>query len=398
MPKNKKKRKANLTSRSKELKKKHLKYQQEQKKLKNKEYAHEQRIKKYKRSIAKVPYKYNDQILLVGEGNFSFALGLVRYFKKLKSKHGSKSSSASTTAAQKKTEATVDASSEKRTIHDYGNIYATSYDSEEQVYAKYPEARDIISELKQNGVHVVHGVDATNLSGMKHLTSVIEEAQLNAAAGNGFSAEDVAWDINSHAIPPLERLLFNHIVFNFPHTGCGIKDTLQNNRHHQKFLTAFFKSCVPLLARNAQDVEYDRPNYSNRNGQIHVTLKKGEPYDSWAVPRVARLSVHGLKLRTQQDFYPELYKGYEHRRTVGGLVQNDEGESNNSKNNCSDSDGKIEQLANKDISKIGARTYIFQVVDENEEKMRKRKLSASKGVPRNAKRNKKKRQKFLKQR
>ena len=116
---------------------------------------------------------------------------------------------------------------------------------------------------------------------------------------------------------------------------------------------------MPLLARNAQDVEYDRPNYSNSNGQIHVTLKKGEPYDSWAVPRVARLSVHGLKLRTQQDFYPELYKGYEHRRTVGGLVQNDEGESNNSKNNCSDSDGKIEQLANKDISKNwGQNIYI----------------------------------------
>ena len=273
MPKNRKKRKANLTSRSKELKKKHLKYQQEQKKLKNKEYAHEQRIKKYKRSIAKVPYKYNDQILLVGEGNFSFALGLVRYFKKLKSKHGSKSSSASTTAAQNR-EATVDASSEKRTIHNYGNIYATSYDSEEQVYAKYPEARDIITELKQNGVHVVHSVDATNLSGMNHLNSVIFEAQLTAAADDGFSADDVA------AIPPLKRLLFNHIVFNFPHTGCGIKETLQNNRLHQKFLTAFFKSCVPLLARNAQDVEYDRPNYSNSNGQIHVTLKKGEPYDS----------------------------------------------------------------------------------------------------------------------
>ena len=70
---------------------------------------------------------------------------------------------------------------------------------------------------------------------------------------------------------------------------------------------------------------------------------------------------------TARFFTPELYKGYEHRRTVGGLVQHDEGESNNSKNSCSDSDDKIEQLANKDISKIGARTYIFQVVDENEE-------------------------------
>ena len=98
------------------------------------------------------------------------------------------------------------------------------------------------------------------------------------------------------------------------------------------------------------------------------------------MPRVARISVHGLKLRTQQDFYPELYKGYEHRRTVGGLVQHGEGESNNGKNSCSDSEDKMEQLVNKDISKIGARTYIFQVVDENEEKMRKRKLSASKGV------------------
>lgn len=396
MPKNRKKRKANLTSRSKELKKKHLKHQQEQKKLKNKEYAHEQRVKKYKRSIAKVPYKYNDQILLIGEGNFSFALGLIRYFKRLKSKHGSKSSSASTAAAQS-TEATVEVNSENRTVHNYGNIYATSYDSEEQVYAKYPEARDIIIELKQNGVHVVHDVDATNLSGMKHLNSVIEEAQISAAAADGFSAEDVAHGIMDHATPPSEKILFNHIVFNFPHTGCGIKDTLQNNRHHQKFLTAFFKSCVPLLARNAPDVEYDRPNYSNSNGQIHITLKKGEPYDSWAVPRVARLSVHGLKLRTQQDFYPELYKGYEHRRTVGGLVQHGEGGSSNDNSTCNDSGGKMEQLANKDISKIGARTYIFQVVDENEEKMRKRKLSASKGVPRNAKKNKKKRQKFLKQ-
>ena len=37
--------------------------------------------------------------------------------------------------------------------------------------------------------------------------------------------------------------------------------------------------------------------------QIHVTMKTGEPYKSWQVGRVARLT-GVLKLQTAMDFYP----------------------------------------------------------------------------------------------
>jgi len=432
MPKNKKKRKAHLMDRRKELIKKNKQYQEEQRKFKNKEFAHDQRVKKYKRSIARVPYRYDDNILLIGEGNFSFALGLVKYFQKLQLKYGknknnNNNNNNNTGSNSMNRSGDDDDEVAKKMTYNYSNIFATSYDSEEEVYTKYPEAKDIVKELNTNNVNVLHSIDATNLINMKDLLNIVNESKKQK--GGDDDDEEEGEDYNSYhddggdnsSIKKTKKSndynFFNHIVFNFPHTGCGIKDTLQNNRHHQRFLTDFFKSSIPLLAKSSY--EEDNNNMKNNkklieNGQIHITLKKGEPYDSWAVPRVARLAVHGLKLRTQQDFYPELYKGYEHRRTVGGLNLDGDDIINNNTNtngNVDINNKKKKQkknhddLKNKDISKIGSRTYIFQVIDENQERMKqKRRMRMMNNGGNNKKRKKgkgsgssgKKQDKFLK--
>lgn len=111
---------------------------------------------------ATIPFQTTDTILLVGEGNFSFARALVN----LDLSQSPFSSQAAT-----------------RVIPE--NITATSYDSEDDCYAKYPDAKDIVSELKGKGVEVMFNVDATKIS----------------SKGIG------------------KRKVYDRVVFNFPHAG-----------------------------------------------------------------------------------------------------------------------------------------------------------------------------------
>ena len=105
-----------------------------------------------------VPFKPTDKILLIGEGNFSFARALV--VDKLSS-----------------LEHLVPA-----------NITATSYDSQEECFSKYPEAEGIVNTIKQRGVEVLFGIDATKL--------------------------------HKHAV--LKGRRWNRIVWNFPHAGMRL--------------------------------------------------------------------------------------------------------------------------------------------------------------------------------
>lgn len=85
-----------------------------------------------RRSI--IPFKSTDTILLIGEGNFSFARSLIH--------------------------------PEATTLPlplPPNNITATAYDSEEECYTKYPEAQDIVTGLKERGVEILFGIDATKL-------------------------------------------------------------------------------------------------------------------------------------------------------------------------------------------------------------------------------------------
>lgn len=105
-----------------------------------------------------IPFHPTDKILLIGEGNFSFARALV-----------------------------VDPLSELAFLPP-GNITATAYDTEDQCYDKYPEAREIVAEIVEKGVEVLFGIDATRLE-------------------KGPKFKSRSWD---------------RIVWNFPHAGlCG---------------------------------------------------------------------------------------------------------------------------------------------------------------------------------
>ena len=161
-------------------------------------------------------------ILIVGDGDFSFSRGLIRSLK-----------------------------SGKR-------VYATSFDSNQEVQKKYTNATECISECTGKGAKVAHSIDATKLS----------------------------------LLPPDAPPLFQFIIFNFPHTG------MQRVHLNRILLQDFFTS-----AR-------DKLEFS---GEVHVTLKTKPPYSNWNLEEQARSSGFVLKERTA--FRLRQFPGYYHRTT-----------------------------------------------------------------------------------
>ena len=102
-----------------------------------------------------IPFQSTDNILLIGEGDFSFSVALLQH-PPLPLEHLPPA-----------------------------NITATSYDSEDECYIKYSEAQQYVRVLRENGVQVLFGVDATKLE------------KTSALKGK----------------------MFDHIVWNFPHAG-----------------------------------------------------------------------------------------------------------------------------------------------------------------------------------
>ena len=105
-----------------------------------------------------IPFNPLDRILLVGEGNFSFTRALIEH------------------------PPTVESLAPE-------NITATAHDTEEECYDKYPECLAIITFLRDQGVEVIFGVDATNLE--RH--------------------------------PLLKGRNWDRIVWNFPHAGAFLQ-------------------------------------------------------------------------------------------------------------------------------------------------------------------------------
>ncbi|KAJ3330277.1 hypothetical protein HDU93_000466 [Gonapodya sp. JEL0774] len=85
-----------------------------------------------------IPYGVDETILLVGEGNFSFALALISIL-------------------------------ESKGAQDFSRVYATSLDSSHVMSEKYPDGANNVALLKQRGVNVLHEVDGTALQKVKLL-------------------------------------------------------------------------------------------------------------------------------------------------------------------------------------------------------------------------------------
>ncbi|CCE79333.1 Piso0_001390 [Millerozyma farinosa CBS 7064] len=199
-----------------------------------------------------LPFGIEDEILLIGEGDFSFACSIVKsglaYPEKLK---------------------------------------ATSYDSFSAVIEKYDGAEDNIAYLQSEGVKVSHEVDATRLcQSLKVKASKKEKKHMDSMSHN-------------------EREKLSHIVFNFPHTGKGIKDVDRNIKANQELVLSFLKSADELFQVLGVGAE----------GKIVITLFEGEPYSSWNVKLLAK-SV-GYKVKESGKFDWSLFPSYHHRRTIG---------------------------------------------------------------------------------
>ncbi|KAI0323058.1 hypothetical protein OF83DRAFT_1090509 [Amylostereum chailletii] len=233
------------------------------------------------------PFHPTDKILLVGEGNFSFSRAL----------------------------ALLPPSDLEHLPST--NIFATAYDSEDECYAKYPDAIECVSALRAKGVHVLFGVDATRLD------------------------KCVA----------LKGKRFDRIVWNFPHAGKGIADQDRNILSNQVLILGFLRSAENFLvqgpvpqviprrkrkhnpdddedeATRQTDDENETDEAIGARGTVLITLRNVAPYTEWDVPRLAKLppppqsvgekpNPHYTLLRSFA-FHRSAWKDYEHRMTKG---------------------------------------------------------------------------------
>ncbi|KZV99249.1 hypothetical protein EXIGLDRAFT_606023 [Exidia glandulosa HHB12029] len=191
-----------------------------------------------------IPFRATDRVLLIGEGDFSFALALVSH-------------------------------PELAVVPE--NVVATTLDPEDALTDKYPgTAPGNLAKLRQRGVTVLCGVDATKLGACKALRGRI----------------------------------FDKIVWNFPHVGKGIADQDRNVLENQRTLLAFLAAVPPFLElgplpkqgpsrkdrrpRNEEedddeDVEmWDDEKTAKTRGTLLVTLRDAAPYSLWDLPKLAK--------------------------------------------------------------------------------------------------------------
>ncbi|KAJ3818869.1 hypothetical protein F5880DRAFT_1490666 [Lentinula raphanica] len=241
-----------------------------------------------------IPFQSTDNILLIGEGNFSFARALAR-------------------PSPSRTELAHLAHLPPN------NITATTYDSEDDCYTKYPDAQDIVACLREWGAEVLFGVDATKL-------------EWNAA---------------------LKGRKWSKIVWNFPHAGKGINDQDRNILSNQTLILGFLRSAsrflklgpVPTVHRRKKtktfrEVEQDEETsdvdqipieseaLESSRGTVLITLRNVPPYTLWSVdlPKLAKNPPPSTHSNSPQPhyiilrsfaFYRDIWGGYQHRMTKG---------------------------------------------------------------------------------
>ncbi|RMZ81483.1 hypothetical protein DV738_g2217, partial [Chaetothyriales sp. CBS 135597] len=150
--------------------------------------------------VGKVPFVSADNVLLVGEGDFSFALSLVKQYEP-------------------------------------ASVIATCFDSEQDLRKKYPGVEETLAQIveqdsddlitfstrhkQQHLRRIIHGIDATKLS-------------------------------TTHK--KVLRLLgpFTKIVFNFPHVGGLSTDVNRQVRSNQQLLVGFFNNEDTIIVPKGQ--------------------------------------------------------------------------------------------------------------------------------------------------
>lgn len=209
-----------------------------------------------------IPFEPTSTLLLVGEGDFSFAVSVV-----------------------------------KMGYVEPAKLLATSFDSYEDLLAKYPNVEENLNYLKEEGVKVLHNIDATDLS-------------LSLKLNPTKKVQPKLFDV---------RQKLDYVMFNFPHTGRGMKDVDRNIRDHQKLVLGYFKSSKQLLDLVNNEAYNDFGGYVDPEKatglKIILSVFEGEPYISWGIKSLAR--TEGYCVERSGAFNWSAFEGYHHKRTNG---------------------------------------------------------------------------------
>ncbi|CUS24018.1 LAQU0S13e01442g1_1 [Lachancea quebecensis] len=248
-----------------------------------------------------IPFEKDSTLLLVGEGDFSFARSII----------------------------------ENEYISP-ANLIVTSYDnSTNELNLKYPKSfQQNYDFLAERGVRMFFKIDATNLIKSFKLS---KKTTWQKIVGSELASKGV-----------------QNIMFNFPHTGKGIKDQDRNIRDHQELILAFFRSSKEFfkqINQNASAASLDKfgqgyslkgredsTSSSENKGNVLISVFNGEPYDSWQIKILAKTS--GWKVERSSKFQWENYPEYSHKRT------------------------NSEQETTKPAAEREARTFIFELYDK----------------------------------
>jgi 25S rRNA (uracil2634-N3)-methyltransferase len=240
----------------------------------------------------KIPFGKHDSILLIGEGDFSFALSLVQKYRPK-------------------------------------SVTATCYDDELTLLEKYPNVKATLSMLR--------GSEASDFDGFSPPATPTETLkparETHTAVMFGIDATKLH---TAHRKQLRQQGPFTKIVFNFPHTGGLSTDVNRQVRANQELLVKFFESAQPFIvpAESHADAShsmgnserYDTDEEDDSEGeafhisrsQILVSLFESAPYDLWNIRDLARHC--GLQVVESFKFPWEAYPGYTHARTVGDIV------------------------------------------------------------------------------
>ena len=230
-----------------------------------------------------IPFSKHDKILLVGEGDLSFAASLVQH-------------------------------------HGCTHVTATVMEkNHEELLDKYPHVDNNIAILNGEALAQTSGEDRKeNEEDQDDKTNSENNedtfSEFSHDAGSDDDAEKpvpepvsnkVIYNIDATRLPSYFFRPVNHhqhIFFNFPHVGGKTTDVNRQVRHNQSLLVSFFKNLLPALLPK---------------GSIIVTIFEGEPYTLWNIRDLARHS--GLAVEKSFKFDASWYPGYRHARTLGAL-------------------------------------------------------------------------------
>ncbi|CCF60206.1 hypothetical protein KAFR_0J01390 [Kazachstania africana CBS 2517] len=230
----------------------------------------------HNQNIKFIPFNKEETLLLVGEGDFSFAKSIVEeeYIKP-------------------------------------ENLVVTSYDaSTTELKLKYPNSFESnYNYLIEQGVKIFFKIDATKLV---RTFKISKHTPWLKIMGN-------SWKFK----------YLDNIMFNFPHTGKGIKDQDRNIKDHQELVFGFFDSAKQFFklingktksskSNHTQGYsmeENDKSNHISEEGygNIILSLFDGEPYDSWQVKILAKQNQ--LQVERSNKFQWANYPSYHHKRT-----------------------------------------------------------------------------------